>query len=158
MQDFRSVDTVAERNVLETDVPADRRQRRPGGADRWLRHGIENVAEPRDRQTSLVKVLPDLRQSQHRRTDAVGQDVEGDQLADGEAAVDDELGAEEENAGGHQLADELHALARRVGQADHAKAGGYVTGELLLPLALHLRLDRHGFEGFDPVTLSTRNA
>jgi hypothetical protein len=41
-----------------------------------------------------MEVLPHLGKAQHRRADATGQDVEGDQLADRQAAVDDEPGAE----------------------------------------------------------------
>ena len=66
-----------------------------------------------DRQPRLVEILPDLRQPQHRRADAAGQHVEGDELADGELAVDHQLGAEIEHRRGDQLADELHGLARR---------------------------------------------
>ena len=112
--------------------------------------GVEDVAEPRDRQARLVKVLPDLRKTQHRCAHPAGQDVEGHQLADRQAAVDDQLGAEIEDAGGDDLADELHHLARGVAEAQHPKARGHVTGELLFPAALHLRLDRHGLERLDP--------
>ena len=67
------------------------------GIEGRLRRGVENVAEPRDRQPGLVEILPDLREAQHRRADAAGQHVEGDELADREIAVDDELGAEKED-------------------------------------------------------------
>ena len=95
-----------------------------------------------------MKVLPDLRQPQHRRTDPAGQDVEGDEFADRQAAFDHELGAEIENAGGGDLADELHGLARAVAEAEDTEARGDIAGELLLPAALHLRLHRHGLERF----------
>ena len=58
-------------------------------------------------------------------------------------------GAEIKHARGDQLADELNALARRVAKLQHAKARRDVTGELLLPAPLHLRLDRHGLERLD---------
>ena len=96
-----------------------------------------------------MEILPDLRQPQHRRADPAGQHVEGDELADRQAAVDDQLGAEIEDAGGDQLADELHHLARGVAEAEDPEARGDIAGELLFPAALHLRLDRHGLERLD---------
>ncbi len=69
-----------------------------------LRRRVENVAETRDRQPRLVKILPHLRQAQHRRADPARQHVEGDELADRQALLDDELGAEEERRRGDELA------------------------------------------------------
>jgi hypothetical protein len=85
----------------------------------------------------------------HRRADAAGEDVERNQFADRELAADHQLGAEIEYPGGHHLADELHGVAGIVGKAQHAKAGGDVAGDLLLPAALHLRLDRHRLQRLD---------
>jgi hypothetical protein len=50
----------------------------------------------------------------------------------------------------HDLADELHHLARGVAEAHDPEARGYVTGELFFPAALRLRFDRHGLERLDP--------
>ena len=111
---------------------------------------VEDVAEPQDRQARLVKVLPNLRETQHRRVYPAGQDVEGHEFADRQAAFDDQLGAEIQDAGGDDLADELHHLARGVAEAQDPEARGHVTGELFFPAALHLRLDRHGLERLDP--------
>ena len=97
VQHLRAVDAIAEGDMLEGDVAADRRQRRARRVEGRLRRGIEDVAEPRDRQPRLMEILPDLRQPQHRRADAAGQHVEGDQLADRQVAVDHELGAEIED-------------------------------------------------------------
>ena len=96
-----------------------------------------------------MEVLPHLRQAQHRRAHPAGQHVEGDQLADGEVAVDDQPGAEIQRRGGDQLADELHRLARGIAEADDPEARRDIAGELLLPAALHLRLDRHRLERLD---------
>ena len=63
-----------------------------------LRRGVEDVAEPGDREPRLLEILPDLRQAQHRLRHPARQHVEGDQLADGQLAVDHELGAEIERA------------------------------------------------------------
>src|SRR5215470_8885360 len=57
--------------------------------------------------------------------------------------------AEIEDAAGGDLADELHQLARAVAEVLHAEARADVAGELLLPAALHLRLDRHRLERLD---------
>ena len=61
----------------------------------------------------------------------------------------DQLGTDVEDAGGYELADELHHLARGVAEAQDPEARGDVAGELLFPPALHLRFDRHGLERFD---------
>ena len=81
--------------------------------------------------------------------DAGGQHVEGDKFADGEAALDDELCAKVQYSGNHRFIDKLNRLACRIAQADDAEARGHVTGELFLPAALHLRLDRHGLQRLD---------
>ncbi len=112
--------------------------------------GVEDVAEPRDRDARLMEILPDLRQPQHRLRDPARQHVEGDQLADRQLAVDDELGAEIERERRHDLADELHRLARPVAEADSTrKLAADIGGELLLPAPLHLRLDRHRLQRLD---------
>ena len=41
-----------------------------------------------------MEILPDLRETQHRRADPARQHVEGHKLADRQAAVDDQLGPE----------------------------------------------------------------
>ena len=82
LQHFGAVGAIAERDVLEADLAAQRRQRRRGRAQRRLRRGVQDVAEPLDRNPRLLEVLPQLRQPQHRRADAPGEHVERDQLAD----------------------------------------------------------------------------
>ena len=73
VQDFRPIDAVAEGDVLERDVAADRRQRGAARIVGGLGRRVEDVAEPRDRQARLLEILPDLRQAQHRRADPAGQ-------------------------------------------------------------------------------------
>ena len=97
-----------------------------------------------------MKILPDLRETQHRRTHPARQDVEGDQFADRKAALDHEPSAAIKQACHHDLADELHRLACAVAEAQDPEARGDVAGELLLPPALHLRLDRHRLQRLDP--------
>ena len=149
VQDFPPVYPIAERDMLERDVAADRRQPRPPGRISRLGRRIEDVAQPRHRQARLVKVLPDLREAQHGRVHPAGQNIESHQFADRQIAIDDQLGAEIKDPRGGDLADELHDLARGVAEAQDPETGGNVTGELLFPAALHLRLDRHGLERLD---------
>ena len=66
-----------------------------------------------------------------------------------QSAIDHQLGAEIKHAGRDQLADELDGLARGVAEADDAEARRDIARELLLPAALHLRLDRHRLERLD---------
>ena len=58
VQDFRSVEAVAKRDVLEANVALERRQ--PGAArgKSRLRGTVENVTEPGDREPRLMKILP----------------------------------------------------------------------------------------------------
>src|SRR5262245_45258633 len=146
MQHFRTIDPVAEGDVLERDVAADCRQRSLARRVDRLRPGIENISQSRHRKPGLVEVLPNLGQPQHRRADPAGQDIESDELADGEVATDDKPGAVIEHSCRHQLVDELDKLACRVGETENLEARGDVAGELILPAALHLRLDRHRLE------------
>src|SRR5580693_7723933 len=143
VQHFRPIDAVAEGDMLERDVAADGGERGAARAVDRLGRGIEDIAKPLDRQARLMKILPDLGEAQHRCTDTTGQEVEGDQFAHGEVAVDDQPCPEIKNACHDQLADELHDLTRGVAQADDPETGRDIAGELLFPSALHLRLDRH---------------
>lgn len=75
----------------------------------------------------------------------VGDHVEGDKRADGKVVVDDRIGAEEQEQRGRELA---HILDRLLAAGAHElrlEAGGNISGEALLPLRLHERLDRGGF-------------
>ena len=78
---------------------------------------IEDVAEAGDRQTSLVEVLPGLGESQHRSADAAREQIEGDELAHRDAAVNDLLRAYVQDRRRDQLADELNSLAGGVAQS-----------------------------------------
>src|SRR5262249_5372358 len=109
---------VTEGDMLEGDVAADRRESCPSGIEGWFRRGIEDIAEPRHRQAGLMRNLPDLGEPRPRAAHPSGQHIESNQLADREAAVDDELGAKKQDAGGDQLAHELHRLARHVAEAE----------------------------------------
>ena len=149
VQNLRPVNAVAKGDVLESNVTADRRQRRAARIVGRLGRRIEDVAEPGDGNPRLMKVLPHLGEPQHRRADTAGEDVEGDQLADREIAGDHQLGAEVKHRRGDHLADELHALARPIAELDDAKTGGDIAGKLLFPAPLHLRLDRHRFQRLD---------
>jgi hypothetical protein len=82
VQDLLSVDAITERDMVEGDVAADRRQPRARRAIGRLGSGIEDVAEPQDRQARLMKILPDLRETQDWRAHPAGQEVEGHELAD----------------------------------------------------------------------------
>ena len=111
--------------------------------------GVEDVAQPRDGDSRLLEILPQLRQPQHRLRHAARQHVEGDELADGHLAVDHRQGAEIENGGGDDLAYHLHSLGRPIAKREHAEARPHIARELFLPAPLHLRLDRHGLQGLD---------
>ena len=117
--------------------------------DRRFWTGVENIAKPLDGETRLVEVLPDLGEPQHRDAYATGQHVEGDELADSQVSLDDELGAEEQDGDGNQLAHELDGLARHIAETEDAEAGRHIGGELLVPATLHLWFDSHGLQRLD---------
>src|ERR1700751_5398394 len=96
-----------------------------------------------------MKILPDLREAEHRHADAAGKHIEGDEFADRKLAIDNELRPEIENRRTGQLAYELHGLTRGVAEAQHAEARRNIGGELLFPASLHLRLDGLCFERLD---------
>src|SRR5690242_8583319 len=135
--------------MLECYLTANWRQRGARRTKARLRYRVENVTQPIDRKASLMEVLPHLRQAQHRHTDARRQHVEGHQFTDGQIAVDDLLGTEIEDRGNDYFVDHLHGLACRVVQSDDAETRRHITSKLLLPAALHLWLDGHGFERLD---------
>ena len=108
--------------------------------------GVEDVAQPRHRETRLMEILPHLCEAQHRRTYSAGEDIKCHQFADCERTINYKLGSEIENSGGDQFADELHSLACGVAESDDAEARGDIASELLLPTSLHLRLDSHGLK------------
>jgi hypothetical protein len=70
MQNFRAIDAIAESDVLEGDVTADRGERRAARIVNRLGRSIEDVAQAFNRQARLMKILPDLGQPQDRRTDS----------------------------------------------------------------------------------------
>src|SRR5262249_30876638 len=143
VQHFRPIDAVPEGDMLEGEITTDRWQSSSSGIEGWLCRGIEDVAQPCHRQARLVKILPDLGETQHRRAHPSSQHVEGNKLAHREVAIDDELGTKEQHPSGHQFAHELDRLARHISEAEHSEACRDIARELLLPATLHLRLDRH---------------
>ena len=94
MEGFRAVRPIAEGDVLESEIAANGRQRRPLRIVGRLGGGVQDVAQALDGEPCLVEILPQLGQPQHRLADPPREDVEGDQLADREAAVNHQLGTE----------------------------------------------------------------
>ena len=91
-----------------------------------------------------MEILPDLRKAQHWRTHPPGEDIKCDEFADRERPIDHQPRTEIQNPSDDELADQLDSLACRITEADDTEACGNIAGELLLPAALHLRLDGHG--------------
>ena len=107
--------------------------------------GVENIAQACHGNAHLLKILPQLRQPDYRRGHLPGQHIEGNQLADGQLAVDHQPRAQPQGGHGNQLLNQLHALLADGGQAGNAEAGTDIGGQLLIPAACHLRLHSHGF-------------
>ena len=92
VQHLRPVDAITKHNMLERDVAANCGQCGACRIEPGLRRRVENVAEPLHREPSLVKILPDLGQPQHRLTYPSGQHVECDELTHCQVAGDDQYG------------------------------------------------------------------
>jgi hypothetical protein len=144
-----AVDAITKAYMIEGDVAADQRQRRARGIEGRLRRRVQDIAEPGDRHPRLMKILPELRQSQHGLGDPARQHVEGDEFAHGQVSLNDEVSAEIKGQRGDDLANELDQLAGPVTERKHVKAGADIAGQLFFPAPLHLRLDRHRLQGLD---------
>src|SRR6202008_138510 len=97
VENFRTIETIAKRDVLEADIAVDPRQPHPPRIVVRFGRGIEDVAETRDRQTRLMEILPRLCEAQHRGAYVRSEHVEGDELADREIALDDEFRSDVQN-------------------------------------------------------------
>src|SRR6266567_8567874 len=148
-QDLGSVNAVAKGHVLESDMASDRSQCHLAGIVDRLGLRIQNIAKACDRKPGLMKVLPSLSQSKHWSAYAAGEQIESNKFANGKIATYDKSRAEIEDSRADQFADKLHRLTSHVGQADDSKTRGDISGELLLPSALHLGLDGHCLECLD---------
>ena len=131
--------------MIEGDVAANLRQ--VEARSRVFCRRVENVTEARHRDTDLLEILPQLREADDRRGNLSCQHIEGDKLANGELAFNDELGTEIQCGDGYGFLDKLDTLLADGGQLGHAETGVHIAGHLLVPATGHLRLDRHGFNG-----------
>ena len=149
MQHFRAVDAVAEGDMFEGDVAADRRQRRRAA----LKVGSAGVFRiSPSRATDSRAWWKSCQICARRKTGALTRPariLKATSSPTVRSPSMTSLAPKIKNGRGDELTDKLHALARRVAEPQHAKARRHVAGELLLPAALHLRLDRHGFERLD---------
>ena len=142
------VGAVAEGDVLQRHVAAHARHR-AGALRPQFGAGVEHVAQARHRDAGLLEVCPHLRDAHDRLRDAAGEHVERDELAHAQVAFDDQLRAPPQRGRVDQLADEVDALVAVLGQRLGAERRRHVGGELLIPLARHLRLQRAGLDGLD---------
>src|SRR5450830_993205 len=141
----RAIGAITETNVFETDVALDRRQ---GLATlRQLIARIENIAQTAHRNADLLKILPQLRQPQYRRSYPLRHHIESDQLADRQLAVNHQFGTEIQSQQGHHFSDQLNQLLPQIAQRADPKAGCYIGRQLVVPALRELRLDRHRLDG-----------
>src|SRR4051794_24661942 len=105
MECQRTIDSISEVDVIKDHLSLDWRQRGATRIKRRLRRGIQNVPEPGNRYPRLMKILPELRQPQHGLRHTSREHVEGDEFADAELALDDEVRAEVKRQRGHDFAD-----------------------------------------------------
>jgi hypothetical protein len=72
-QNFRAIDFVTEGDMIESNRAPDVRQGRAPRRERRFGMRVEDVAEARDRNPRLMKILPHLREAQHRLRHMPGQ-------------------------------------------------------------------------------------
>jgi hypothetical protein len=149
MQNDRTVRPVSETDLLKGNRAFDGWQRGAswGKGGFWRR--VQDIAKLGDRKPRLMEVLQCLGEAQHRLHHMPAKHVEGDQVADAQAAVDHGPRPKEQHGRRHQLADQLHALACPVAETQDPEARFDIGGQLLLPAALHLGLYRHRFQRLD---------
>ena len=148
VQHGRRLGPVAERHLVELDAALQRRQlgrslRRHFGAD------VEDVAQPRHRDAGLLEVGPQLGHAHDGLGHALGEHVEGDELAHGELLVHHQPGAVPQGGSAHQLADQVDAFMAVAGQRAGLEAGRHVGGELVVPAPGDGRLERARLHGLD---------
>ena len=97
---------IAQRHAAELDRAARRRQ---GQQVLWHGFGrrVEDVAETRDRDLHLLKVLPQLRQAKDRLHHLACDHIEGDEFADRHRAFDHRLRADKQDQRRRDFADIL---------------------------------------------------
>ena len=137
------IGTVAKLHVIKADPPLQTRQGELltigfGG-------GVEDIAQALYRDAGLLEVGPELGQPHHGLGHLSGQHVKGDKLADAQLGVDHQPGTKPEGRHRHQLAHQGHPGTGQGAQGAGLEAGRNIACQLLVPLAGHLGLDRHGF-------------
>ncbi len=154
-QHLGTVGPVAEMHLVELDSPVQTGQAAAVG-ERGFRGCIEDVAKPLHGDPDLLEVGPHVGQTHDRLGDTRGQHVEGNQLADGQVALDHQPCPQPQRAHRHQLSHKRNQLAGDGRQLGGPQTGGDIAGQLLVPLLRGLRLHRHRLEGVDTVSFPVK--
>ena len=81
--------------------------------------------------------------------EALGEHVEGDELADRQLTIHHQMRAIPQRGGIHQLANQVDAFMGDAGQVLGSKARGNIPCQLVVPAFGKSRLQRAGFDGLD---------
>jgi hypothetical protein len=119
------------------------------GTGRHLGACVEDVAQAGHGDAGLLEVGPQLGHAHDGLRHALGEHVEGDELADGHVVVHDQVRAVPEGGGVDELADEVDALVRPTGKVLGSEAGADIGGQLVVPAAPEGGLQRGGLDGLD---------
>ena len=88
---------IAKAYVFKCDPPLQVGQCAAIGVKARLFWGIQDIAEPLERNTGLLEILPKLHQLQDRTCYAPGDHIEGHQLADRHITIDDQMSSPPDN-------------------------------------------------------------
>ena len=127
--------------MVKSNIAANLRQIEAGR--RILRWRIQNIAEPRHRNTHLLKILPQLCKPNHWRRHLPGQHIKSNQLPHRQLAFNHQLRAKIQSSDRYRLLNELNPLLANGREFGHAETRLHITRHLLVPAPRHLRLDRH---------------
>jgi hypothetical protein len=154
VQHRRRFRAVAECHLVQCDVAFELGQLGGAGGGHFGA-GVEDVAQAGHGDAGLLEVGPQLGHAHDGLAHALGEHIEGDELADRQLVVHHQMGAVPQGGGVDQLADEVDAFMRHRGQVLGFEAGGYISGQLAVPAFGKGGLQRGGLyrldagDGFD---------
>ncbi len=106
----------------------------------WFYRSVHQVAEPRNGQARLLKLLPKTDQAQHRLRQSAGKHLECDEHADGEfCAPHNRVCPDGEDQETQYLFEQVGDGVVGIAELSGCEAGGQIAGKISAVLAVQLR-------------------
>ena len=151
-QDLRPLRGVGEGNAVKLHFPPDRGHRRARSAGLGLDR--EQRGQVAKGEARALQLEPIAGETHDRRRNAHRDEVERDQLTQGQGLRDHQVRAIPQQRGHHQLAKEVARLLGGVRDALGPVLGPGVDRELRIPATLLRGLDGQQLDGLDPMSVS----